>query len=133
MWPSEVEAIAAPLRAAGVEARLEELFPGETEFPGVGATAVAYECGGGVVVALVPADDEVDDGKLAAAAGCTPAGAVEPPPFPFDGARVLLEQRLLAHRIVWVEAGSPRFVLGLEPRVLRQVTRAAAADLTQNG
>jgi prolyl-tRNA editing enzyme YbaK/EbsC (Cys-tRNA(Pro) deacylase) len=32
---------------------------------------------------------------------------------------------------VWVEAGSPRHVLGLNPTVLAQVTRAQAADLSR--
>jgi prolyl-tRNA editing enzyme YbaK/EbsC (Cys-tRNA(Pro) deacylase) len=134
MWPPEVEAIAAPLRAAGIEARLEQLAPGETEFPGTAATAVAYECRDGVVVALLPADEAADSRKIATAAGSEPSRRVEPPPFPFERAtRVLLEQRLIAHRTVWLEAGSPRFVLGLEPSVLQQLTRAVAADLTQNG
>jgi prolyl-tRNA editing enzyme YbaK/EbsC (Cys-tRNA(Pro) deacylase) len=134
MWPPEVETIAAPLRAAGIEARLEQLAPGEDEFPGEAARVVAYECGDGTVVALVPADREVDSDKVAAAAGCRPSGPVVAPPFPFaDAARVLLEQRLLAHRTVWLEAGAPRYVLGLDPGVLRHLTRAVAADLTQNG
>jgi prolyl-tRNA editing enzyme YbaK/EbsC (Cys-tRNA(Pro) deacylase) len=134
VWPPEVETIAAPLRAAGIEARLEELAPGEDEFPGAAATAVAYRCGGGLVVALVPADRDADSGKVGAAAGCEPADQVPAPPFPYRNAdRVLLEQRLLAERTVWLEAGSPRHVLGLDPTVLRQLTRAIAADLTQNG
>jgi prolyl-tRNA editing enzyme YbaK/EbsC (Cys-tRNA(Pro) deacylase) len=134
MWPPEVETIAAPLRAAGIEARLEELAPGETDFPGAAADAVAYECPDGLVIALVPVDREVDTRKVAAAAGCAPSGRVASPPFPFENAaRVVLEQRLLAERIVWLQAGSERFVLGLEPGVLRHLTRAVAADLTQNG
>jgi prolyl-tRNA editing enzyme YbaK/EbsC (Cys-tRNA(Pro) deacylase) len=134
MWPPEVETIAAPLRAAGIEAQLEELALGEDDFPGEAASAVAFECGDGLVVALVPADREVDTRKVEVAAGCANARRVAPPPFPFEGAaRVLLEQRLLAHRTVWLEAGSPRYVLGLEPGVLLHLTRAVAADLTQNG
>jgi prolyl-tRNA editing enzyme YbaK/EbsC (Cys-tRNA(Pro) deacylase) len=134
MWPPEVETIAAPLRAAGIEARLEELPPGETDFPGVVASAVAYRCPDGVVVALVPSDREVDTRKVETAARCTPSGEVPAPPFPFEtAASVVLEQRLLAERTVWLEAGSERFVLGLDPGVLRHLTRAVAADLTQNG
>jgi prolyl-tRNA editing enzyme YbaK/EbsC (Cys-tRNA(Pro) deacylase) len=133
MWPAEVEAIAAPLRAAGIEARLEELPRGERDFPGAGATAVAFECGGGIVVALVPAGEEADPRKVAGAAGCEPSARREPPALPFSGTRVLLEQRLLAHRILWLEAGSPRYVLGLEPAILQRITRATAADLTRNG
>jgi prolyl-tRNA editing enzyme YbaK/EbsC (Cys-tRNA(Pro) deacylase) len=133
VWPPEVETIAEPLRAAGIEARLEELAPGESRFPGA-ADAVAYRCGGGIVVALVPADREADTRKVGAAAGCAPSDRVAAPPFPYrNAACVVLEQRLLAERIVWLEAGSPRHVLGLDPGVLLHLTRAVAADLIQDG
>ena len=131
MWPPDVERIAAPLRAASVEARLEELAPGEDAFPGTAARAVAYDCAGRTIVVLLPADREPDPAKVAAAADCRPSGRVAPPAFPFTGAaRVLLEQRLLAAETVWLEAGSPRHVLGLDPSVLAQLTRALPADLT---
>ncbi len=135
MWPDEVERIAAPLRAAGVEARLEELAPGERAFPGVAARAVAYDCDGRDVVALVEASAEPDPVKVARAAGARLARPSDrTPAFPFEhAARVLLEQLLLTGETVWVEAGSPRHFLGLSPTVLAQVTRAAAADLSREG
>jgi prolyl-tRNA editing enzyme YbaK/EbsC (Cys-tRNA(Pro) deacylase) len=133
MWPPDVERIARLLQAANVEARLEELAPGEDAFPGAAARAVAYDCDGRVVVALVPADREPDPEKLAAAAGCRAASVVAAPPFPFAPARVLVEQQLLTSDTVWIEAGSPRHVLGLDPGVLTHLTRASAADLTQDG
>jgi prolyl-tRNA editing enzyme YbaK/EbsC (Cys-tRNA(Pro) deacylase) len=46
---------------------------------------------------------------------------------------VLIEQRLLIAETVWLEAGSPRHVLGLDPGVLTQLTRAIPADLSQEG
>jgi prolyl-tRNA editing enzyme YbaK/EbsC (Cys-tRNA(Pro) deacylase) len=134
MWPPDVERIAAPLRAAGIEARIEELAPGEDAFPGAAARAVAYDCDGRTVVALVPVDREPDGGKVGAAAGCRPFSRIAPPPFPFAAAaRVLVEQRLLTAETVWLEAGSPRHVLGLDPGVLAHLTRAIPADLTQEG
>jgi prolyl-tRNA editing enzyme YbaK/EbsC (Cys-tRNA(Pro) deacylase) len=134
MWPPEVERVVAPLRAAGIEARIEELPEGETEFPGTGAHAVGYDCDGRLVVALVPDGREADLDKIAAAAGCRPFQRSSTPLFPFDGAaRVLIEQRLLTAETVWVEAGSSRHALGLEPDVLAHLTRAVPADLTQNG
>jgi hypothetical protein len=134
MWPPEVERVAGPLRAAGIEARLEELAPGEDAFPGAAARAVAYECDRRLVVALVPAERDPDRAKVGAAADCRPLSAVKPPPFPFAAAyRVLIEQRLLIAETVWLEAGSPRHVLGLDPGVLTQLTRAIPADLTQEG
>ena len=133
MWPPEVERIAAPLRAAGIEARLEELPPGEDVFPGTAARIVAYACNGRTLVVLVPAGREPDVDRVADVGDCRALVRVQPPPFPFSAvARVLLEQRLLAVDTVWLEAGSPRHVLGLEPSLLVQLTRAVPADLTQN-
>jgi prolyl-tRNA editing enzyme YbaK/EbsC (Cys-tRNA(Pro) deacylase) len=134
MWPPEVERIAAPLRSAGIEARIEELAPGEDAPPGTAARAVAYDCDRRTIVALVPVDEDADAAKVAAAAGCRIQAQVAGPPFPYTAAaRVLVEQRLLTADTVWLEAGSPRHALGLDPGVLVQVTRAAPADLTQEG
>ena len=134
MWPSEVERVVAPLRAAGIEARLEELPADEDALPPNGARAVAFDCAGRVVVALVPPDREADAEKVAAATGWGPTRRVPAPQFPYaEAAHVLVEQRLLTHETVWVEAGSPRHVLGLEPSVLARLTRANPADLTRNG
>jgi hypothetical protein len=134
MWPPEVERIAAPLRAAGIEARLEELPPGEAAFPSTAVRTVAYACNGSLLVVLVPAGRDPDLERVAAAGNCRGLVRVEPPPFPFAAAaRVFLEQRLVPVDTLWLEAGSPRHVLGLEPSVLVQVTRAVPADLTQDG
>jgi len=134
MWPPEVERIVAPLRAAGLEARLEELPAGEDEAPGPAARAFAYDCDGREVVVLVEADAEPDPAKVASAAGCADLRRVAVPPFPFGGStRVLVEQRLLAAITIWIEAGSPRHFLGLNPSVLGQMTRAVPADLSREG
>jgi prolyl-tRNA editing enzyme YbaK/EbsC (Cys-tRNA(Pro) deacylase) len=134
MWPPEVERVVAPLRAAALEARVEELPLADDALPPSSARAVAFDCAGRVVVALVPPEQEADPDKIAAAGGLRPIGPAAAPPFPYaEAARVLFEQRLLAHETVWVEAGSPRYVLGLEPDLLVQLTRAVPADLTRNG
>ena len=130
MWPPEVERIVAPLRAAGLEARIEELPAGELAAPGLAVRAFAYICDGREVVVLVEAETEPDPAKVAKAAECRDARRVSAPPFPYGRARVLLEQRLLTAGTVWLGAGSPRHVLGLDPAVLAQVTRASAADLS---
>ena len=44
--------------------------------------------------------------------------------FPFQGAGVLVDRSLLVLLTVWLEAGSPRHVLGLTPRELLRLTRA---------
>jgi prolyl-tRNA editing enzyme YbaK/EbsC (Cys-tRNA(Pro) deacylase) len=46
-----------------------------------------------------------------------------------DACRVLLEQSLLAHDVVWVGAGSDRHMVRLSPRELARLTRAEGADL----
>jgi hypothetical protein len=134
MWPPEVEQVVAPLRAAGVEARVEELAAGEEDAPGPTAQAYGYNCDGRELVVLVDAESEPDPAKVAAAGGCRDARRKPPPPFPYtQAARVLLEQRLLTAETVWIRAGSPRYVIGLNPSILAQVTRASAADLSRIG
>jgi len=124
MWPDPVERIATFLRRSEAQARLEELPPGVDTPPGPGARADAFECDGRTLVVLVPDDRRVDRARLARRAGCTdlrPAGART---FPFEGARVIVDRSLLAVRTVWLQAGSPRHVLGLGPRQLLRLTRA---------
>ena len=64
MWPPDVKRIAALLRSAGVEGRLEEMPIDETSVPGPAVRAEAYDCDGRTVVALVPAERNLDRGKL---------------------------------------------------------------------
>ena len=129
MWPEAVERIAVFLRASGVEGRLEELLAGAGPPAGQKLRADAFDAEGGVVVALVPADRAVDLQKLALAARCP---EVRPAPalmFPFEGARVFVDQTVVASDAVWLEAGSPRHVLRLSPAQVARVTRAETADL----
>ena len=83
VWPGEVERVAAFLRAAGAEARLEEL-DGETSTAVEAANAAGCEltqivksvvvlCDGRAVVALVPGDRRADLEKILRAAGAATA------------------------------------------------------------
>ena len=129
MWPETVERIAAILRASGVEGRLEELLPGAGPPAGQMLRVEGFDADGAAAVALIPADRAVDLRKLAIAANCAevrPAPAVG---FPFEGARVFMEQSALSSESVWLEAGSPRHLLGLRPAQLTSVTHAETADL----
>jgi prolyl-tRNA editing enzyme YbaK/EbsC (Cys-tRNA(Pro) deacylase) len=155
-WPQPVERVAAVLRQARVEARVEE-FPQGTSTAEAAAEAVGcstaqivksllFLCDGRPVLALVPGDRRADPGKVAAAAGARKArvgkrdevfavtgfepGAVAPFPAP-QVSDVLLAQELLAHEIVWVGAGSPRHVAGLVPADLTRLTSARAVDLCE--
>ncbi len=157
-WPEAVERVAAYLRESGAEARIEE-FPEGTPTAQEAARAVGCElaeivkslvflCDGRPVVALVPGDRRADAGKVARAVGARKAkvagaedvevatgfapGAVAPFPLP-RVADVLIEQTLLANRLVWVGAGSPRHMAGLAPAELARLARARPADAVEDG
>ncbi|HEX6662691.1 MAG TPA: hypothetical protein VF025_03370 [Gaiellaceae bacterium] len=129
MWPEPVEQIAAFLRAAHVEGRIEELAPGVDSPAGTALFAAGFEADGSTVVALVPGAREVDRGKLAAASGSAGLRPAPAPAFPFESARVLVDQTALTVHIVWLEAGSERHIVGLAPQQLISLTRAETADL----
>ncbi len=129
MWPEPVERIAVFLRASGVEGRLEELLPGAGPPAGQKLRADGFEGEGTVVVALVPAGRSVDDGKLAAAAGYRAVRPAPAPAFPFEGARVFMDQSILSADAVWLDAGSPRHVLEMSPVQIARVTKAQTAEL----
>jgi prolyl-tRNA editing enzyme YbaK/EbsC (Cys-tRNA(Pro) deacylase) len=154
-WPEQVERVAAALRAAAVDARLEE-FSRETPTAEAAARAVGcdlrqivkslvFVCDGDYVLALVPGDRRADETRVAAAAESSSAriatgeevvaatgfdpGAVAP--FPVPGVSlVLLERTLLDHDLVWIGAGSPRPLAGLAPADLQRIAHADQADLT---
>jgi prolyl-tRNA editing enzyme YbaK/EbsC (Cys-tRNA(Pro) deacylase) len=133
VWPEAVERIAAFLRAAGVEGRLEELLAGAGPPAGQMLRADAFDGEGGAVVALVPADRAVDSKKLAVAAGRPEVRPVPASAFPFEGARVFMDQTVVSSDVVWLEAGSPRHVVGLSPAQIVRVTSAETADLLREG
>jgi prolyl-tRNA editing enzyme YbaK/EbsC (Cys-tRNA(Pro) deacylase) len=129
VWPEPVERIATLLRSAGVHGRVEELPAGVDEPPGPAFRAAGFECDGRALVALVPAERSIDDDKLAVAAKCGTLRPSPAPDFPFRRTRVFVDRSALTTPIVWLEAGSPRYYLGLAPGQLTRVTRARTADL----
>ena len=157
-WPEPVERVAAFLRAAGVEARLEEFEEGtptaEAAAQAVGCEparivkSLVFDCDGRAAVVLVPGDRRADSAKVARALGATRAkvagrdevlratgfepGAVAPFPLPLVE-RVLIEQSLLAHEQVWVGAGSTRHMAGLAPADLVRLAHAEPVDAVQEG
>ncbi|HLX20377.1 MAG TPA: YbaK/EbsC family protein [Gaiellaceae bacterium] len=150
-WPEPVERVASALRAAAVDARLEE-FPEGT--PSAAAAARAVGCTraeivkslvfiaeGRPVLALVPGDRRADPAKIAAdarvatgdevfaATGFEPGGVA---PFPAPAiSRVLMDRSLLAHELVWIGAGSDQHMAGLAPDDLVRVAKAEIADLAE--
>ena len=156
-WPEPVERVAAYLRSAGAEARLEELEAGtataDDAARAVGCPigqivkSIVVLCDGRPVLALVPGDRRADLTKIAAAAGAAEArvargseveeatgfapGAVAPFPLP-NVDRVLIDQNLLAHETVWVGAGSDTHVAAISPSVLVRLARAQPMDAVQD-
>jgi prolyl-tRNA editing enzyme YbaK/EbsC (Cys-tRNA(Pro) deacylase) len=132
MWPEPVERIAALLRGAGIEGRLEELPAGVDSAPEGALRVEGFECDGRLLVALIPVERALDRDKLASAARCRdlrPAGAAG---FPFRRARVFVDSSVLTAEIAWIEAGSPRYILGLPPAQLNSLARAQPVDLLED-
>jgi len=153
-WPESVERVAAFLRAAGAEARIEQ-FGTATRTAADAADAVGCEpgeivkslvclCDGRLVIALVPGDRRADTAKIARAVGAAEARVARPDevrdltgfepgavaPFPLPRAeRALIERTLLARPELWIGAGSPRHMAVLPTPELVRVAKAAPADL----
>jgi prolyl-tRNA editing enzyme YbaK/EbsC (Cys-tRNA(Pro) deacylase) len=125
--------IAAFLRASGVEGRLEELLAGAAPPAGQSLRADGFDAEGTAVVAIVPTKRSVDERKLAAAAGYDEVRSAPATVFPFEGARVFMDQSILSADAVWLEAGSPRHILGLSPVQVVRVTKAQTGDLLREG
>jgi prolyl-tRNA editing enzyme YbaK/EbsC (Cys-tRNA(Pro) deacylase) len=156
-WPEPVERVAAYLRAAGAEARLEELESGTATAEDAARAAgcpigqivktIVVLCDGSPVVALVPGDRRADLAKIATAVSATESriargseveeatgfapGAVAPFPLP-NVDRVLIDQSLLAHDLVWVGAGSTTHMAAVSPSVLVRLTRAQPVDAVED-
>jgi len=156
-WPEPVERVAAYLRTAGAEARLEELESGTTTAEDAARAAgcpigqivksIVVLCDGRPVLALVPGDRRADLAKIAHATGAVEAriaraseveeatgfapGAVAPFPLP-NVDRVLIDQNLLAHDMVWVGAGSTTHMAAMNPSVLVRLARAQPVDAVQD-
>lgn len=156
-WPEPVERVAAYLRSAGAEARLEELESGTATAEDAARAAgcpigqivksIVVLCDGRPVVALVPGDRRADLTKIAHATGAVDAriargsevetatgfapGSVAPFPLP-NVDRVLIDQTLLAHDMVWVGAGSATHMAAMNPSVLVRLARAQPMDAVQD-
>jgi len=155
-WPEPVERVAAFLREAGAEARIEqfedEAASAKAAAEAIGCTldqivkSIVLVCDGEPVLALIPGDRRGDMAKVAellgaadvrvataeevvAATGFTPGGVA---PFPLPKVRrVLVERMLLSSPLVWVGAGSERHLAALSPLELLRLTRGDAVDLVQ--
>ena len=155
-WPEPVERVAAFLRAAGAEARIEELHEGtstaEDAARATGSTpdtivkSIVAMSDDRAVLALVPGDRRADTAKIAAASGGSRArlakadevlaatgfapGGVAP--FPLTGvSTVLIDHTLLVHDTLWVGAGSPTHLAAIRPAELLRLSGARSVDVVQ--
>ena len=153
-WPEPVERVAAVLRAAAVDARIEEFSEGAATARDAARVigcelaqivkSLVFVCGGAFVLALVPGDQRADEGAIGAAAeakevrvasaeevmfatGFAPGGVA---PFPLRAVtRTLMDGSLLQHQVVWIGAGTHEFMAAIAPQELQRLTRATAVDL----
>ena len=157
-WPEPVERVSAALRAAAVEARVEE-FDEETRTERDAAEAVGCEvaqivkslvfvCDGAFVLTLVPGDRRADEAivghvvgakliRLARPAEVLEATGFEPgavAPFPQRSiAQTLMDTSFFGHQEVWMGAGSTRHMAALPPGELLRLTGARTVDLSPHG
>ncbi len=151
-----VDRVRAALRAAGVDADIQE-FPSGTRTAEDAARALGttvaqivkslvFLADGRPVLALVSGANRVDERKLAAACGVqrvvkADAETVrEATGFAIGGVppvghhRLLptfLDQDLLRYEVVYAAAGTPNAVFPIAPERLREVTKALPANLRQ--
>jgi prolyl-tRNA editing enzyme YbaK/EbsC (Cys-tRNA(Pro) deacylase) len=155
-WPEDVERVAAFLRQAGAESRIEEFSEGtptaEDAAKAVGCElaqivkSLIFDCEGRSILVLVPGHRRADKAKVAQAAGCALAriagaeqvreatgyepGAVAP--FPLRRVEaVFLDRSLLQHALVWIGAGSTRHMAALAPTELMRLCRAEPIDAVE--
>ena len=113
-WPEPVERVAAALKTAAVDARVEE-FPAGTPTARDAAAAAGCELSQEVLHAT----------------GFEP-GAVAP--FPQRAVtRTLMDKGFFRHPVVWIGAGSPAHMAALPPAELQRLSRASLIDLAPHG
>jgi Cys-tRNA(Pro) deacylase len=152
-WPEPVERVSAALRAAAVDALIEQFDEGAASARDA-ARAVGCElsqivktivlvCDGAYVLVLVPGDRRADERAVALALGASEvrsataeevvrATGFEPggvAPFPQRAvAHTLMDRALLQHEVVWIGAGTERHLACLAPADLGRMARARAFD-----
>jgi prolyl-tRNA editing enzyme YbaK/EbsC (Cys-tRNA(Pro) deacylase) len=157
-WPEPVERVSAVLRAAAVDARVEQ-FGEQTPTAEDAARVIGCEldqivksivlvCDGAYVLALVPGDRRADDDAVRAATGAdvvrvararevVHATGFEPggvAPFPQRAVtQTLMDRSFFSHDEVWIGAGSSSHMASLRPQELLKLTGAKTVDLGGHG
>jgi prolyl-tRNA editing enzyme YbaK/EbsC (Cys-tRNA(Pro) deacylase) len=157
-WPEPVERVSAFLRAAAVDARIEEFTEG-TPTAREAARAVGCElgqivkslvlvCDGAYVLALVPGDRRADEDAVRSAVGAEEvrvakadevlhATGFEPgavAPFPQRAVtQTLMDTSFFGYEEVWVGAGSSSHLASLRPSELLKLSGAKSVDIAGHG
>ncbi|HEX3807983.1 MAG TPA: YbaK/EbsC family protein [Gaiellaceae bacterium] len=157
-WPEPVERVAAVLRGAAVDARIEEFEDG-TPTARDAARAVGCDvsqivksivlvCDGVYVLALVPGDRRADERVIARELAATEVRAARPDevleatgfepggvaPFPHRAVtQTLIERSLLRHRVVWIGAGTDSHLAAIPPIELARLAKARPFELGSGG
>src|SRR6266849_5228652 len=154
LWPEPVRRVSAYLRAAAVDATVQEFAAGTPTAQAAAAAigcelgeivkSLVFVCDGTYVLALVPGDRRGDERKVAAAAGAAEVRIAQPPevleatgfepgavaPFPHRAVgRTFVDGLLLQHAKVWIGAGSSSHLASLSPADLVRLTGGYTADL----
>jgi Cys-tRNA(Pro) deacylase len=142
--------------ALGLELEVRD-FPEGTRTAEDAARAIGVEVGqivkslvfladGDPVVALVSGSNQLDEAKLAAAAGASSTGRAtaeqvrEATGYPVGGApplghatalRTFVDRDLLGHEVVWAAAGTPHLNFAIASAELARVTGGTVCDLAR--
>jgi Cys-tRNA(Pro) deacylase len=150
-WPDPVERVSAALKAAAVDAHIEQFeesaATARDAARAVGADlsqivkSIVMVADGAYVLVLVPGDRRADEAAVKEALGAAEirvatadevrhATGFEPggvAPFPQRAvAHTLMHKSLLEHETVWVGAGTEQHMASLSPADLARLARARA-------
>ncbi|MFL5962615.1 MAG: aminoacyl-tRNA deacylase [Gaiellaceae bacterium] len=157
-WPEPVERVAAVLRAAAVDARIEELTEGAPTAReaaraigcelGQIVKSVVLVCDGAYVLALVPGDRRADEDAVRAAIGAQQVRVARPDevvhatgfepgavaPFPQRAiVQTLIDPSFFGYEEIWIGAGTSSHMASLRPAELLTLTGAKSVELTERG
>ena len=157
-WPEPVARVSAVLRAAAVDARIEEFDEGahtaRDAARAIGCElnqivkSLVFVCDGAYVLALVPGDRRADEEAIRVAVGAAEVRVARPEevvratgfepgavaPFPHRAvAQTLIDRSLLGHDEVWIGAGTSSHMASLRPAELLKVAAAKSVEISARG
>jgi prolyl-tRNA editing enzyme YbaK/EbsC (Cys-tRNA(Pro) deacylase) len=153
-WPEPVERVSAFLRAAAVDARIEEFTEGtltaRDAAQAVGCDlaqivkSIVLVCDGAYVLALVPGDRRADEDAVRTAVGAEQVRVAKPDevvhatgfepgavaPFPQRAiTQTLMDRSFFGHEEVWIGAGTSSHMAALRPAELLKLSGAKSVEL----